>query len=210
MAEFPPDLLALASLDTREGVRRISGKVDAYRRQLRRFRENYGDAANHLQRLASGTNLRQAKDYCHLLKGIAGNIGATALYDQVTTIDAELKQEKCPDASQLDQLSRLLHHVMRDIDTLAASPTIPPPPAAALDPEQLRDRLQRLSEALNYDLGRAEALLAELRAGGGDTPLAPPIAAIAARVEVFDIDAAQALLRQVQQISNRATEANQS
>ena len=211
VAEFPPDLLALGSLDTREGVRRIGGKVDAYRRQLRRFRENYGDAANHLQRLASGTNWRQAKDYCHLLKGIAGNIGATALYDQVTTIDAELKQEKCPDASQLDQLSRLLHHVMSDIDTLAANPERPAAPAAAaLDPEQLRDRLQRLSEALNYDLGRAEALLAELRAGVGDTPLAPPIAAIAALVEVFDIDAAQALLHQVQQISNRATEANQS
>jgi two-component system sensor histidine kinase/response regulator len=39
-AELPAELLAMASLDAREGVRRIGGKVDAYTRQLRRFREN--------------------------------------------------------------------------------------------------------------------------------------------------------------------------
>ena len=206
LAEFPPDLLALASLDTREGVRRIGGKVDAYRRQLRRFRENYADAANHLQRLASGSDLRLAEDYCHLLKGITGNIGASALYDLVTAIDAELKQEKRPGTARLDQLDRLLQNVMRDIDTLTATPTMAVSPAAALDPGQLRDRLQRLGEALNYDLGRAEALLAELRAGVVDSPLAPHIAAIAAQLEVFDIDAAQALLNQVQKTSCCITE----
>ena len=43
-----------------------------------------------------------------------------------------------------------------------------------------------------YDLGAAEPLLAELRAGVAGTPLEPEIAAIAARVDVFDIDAALA------------------
>jgi two-component system, sensor histidine kinase and response regulator len=209
VAEFPPDLLALGSLDTREGVRRIGGKVDAYRRQLRRFRENYADAANHLQRLTSGKNLRQATDYCHLLKGITGNIGASALYDQITVIDAELKQEKFPDAIELDQLSQLLHKVMSDIDTLMAPPTQPAQSsAAALDPEQLRTALERLSEALNYDLGRAESVLAELRTGTAGSPWAPQITAIAAQVEVFDIDAAQALLGRLREETERTTEAN--
>ena len=206
-ADFPPDLLALSSLDTREGVRRIGGKVDAYRRQLRRFRENYADAANHLQRLAGGQSLRQTADYCHLLKGITGNIGATALYDQLAAIDAKLKQEKSPDTIELEQLGRLLQQVMSDIDTLTASLTLPAEPsAAALDPEQLRDRLQRLSEALNFDLGRAESVLAELRAGTAGTALAPQIAAIAAQIEVFDIDAAQALLGQLRETSDRPSE----
>ena len=211
VADFPPDLLALSSLDTREGVRRIGGKVDAYRRQLRRFRENYGDAANHLQRLTNEKDLRQAADYCHLLKGITGNIGASALYDQVAAIDAELKQETAPDTARLDQLERLLQQVMNDIDSLAVSPTLPAEIGApALDPEQLRAALLRLSEALNYDLGHAETLLAELRAGVAGSPLAPQIAAIAAQVEVFDIDAAQTLLGQLRETSERATEANLS
>ena len=194
--DLPPEFLAIESLDARGGIRRIGGKVDAYRRQLRRFRENYADAANHLRGLVNANLRRQAEDYCHALKGITGNIGASALYDQVTAIDGELRQQRLPDAAALEQLQRLLQHVMRDIDTLS-TPT-PPAAAAALTPGQLRDRLQGLSEALNYDLGRAEALLTELRAGSAGTPLEAQIAAIAAQVDVFDIDAAQALLGQLQ------------
>jgi len=195
VAELPPELLALKSLNTQEGVRRIGGKIDAYRRQLRRFRENYADAVGQLQHLSSKQDLRRAEEYCHLLKGVTGNIGASALYDKLSEIDTELKQEKLPDAVQLDEMQTLLQSVMRDIDRLAASPELTTPTASVpLDPEQLRERLERLGEALDYDLGSAEPLLAELRAGVRGTPLEAEIAAIAAKVDVFDIDAAQARL----------------
>jgi len=194
-AEFPPELLALKSLDTQEGVRRIGGKIEAYRRQLRRFRENYADAVGQLQHLVRGQNLQRAEEYCHLLKGVTGNIGASELYSKLAEIDTELKQEKLPDAVQLDEMHALLQSVMRDIDSLASSPELTTPTASApLDPEQLRERLKRLGEALDYDLGSAEPLLAELRAGVRGTPLESEIAAIAAKVDVFDIDAAQASL----------------
>jgi len=194
-AELPPELLALKSLNTQEGIRRIGGKIEAYRRQLRRFRENYADAVGQLQHLASKHDLRRAEEYCHLLKGVTGNIGASALYDKLAEIDTELKQEKLPDAAQLDEMQTLLQRVMCDIDSLAASPELTTPIASALlDPEQLRERLERLGEALDYDLGSAEPLLAELRAGVRGTPLEAEIAAIAAKVDIFDIDAAQARL----------------
>jgi hypothetical protein len=63
----------------------------------------------------------------------------------------------------------------------------------------LRERLAQLGQALAYDLGSAEPVLAELRAAVGDTPMAEAIAAIAACVDVFEIDAAQTLLREVQE-----------
>jgi hypothetical protein len=50
-------------------VRRIGGKVDAYRKQLRRFREHYSDAATS----CSGwrlSDVQQAEEYCHALKGV--------------------------------------------------------------------------------------------------------------------------------------------
>ncbi len=62
----------------------------------------------------------------------------------------------------------------------------------------MRDLVERLAQALNYDLGAAEPLLAELRAGVGGTALEPEIAAIAAQVEVFAIDEALARLQAVQ------------
>ena len=194
-ADLPRELLALSNLDTREGVRRIGGKVEAYRRQLRRFREHYADAPDELQRRAADQGLQRAEEYCHALKGVTGNIGASALYGKIAQIDAELKQKRRPDADALEVMRVLLQDVMRDIDSLAATPEQTTTPVAApLDPNQLRERLERLGEALDYDLGNAEPLLAELRAGVCGTPLEAEIAAIAGKVDIFDIDAAQALL----------------
>jgi G3E family GTPase len=98
----------------------------------------------------------------------------------------------------LDTLQVLLQDVMRDIDHLAISskPTMAPV-VVLLDAGQLRERLQRLKEALDHDLGDAEPLLAELRSGVSGTPLEADIAAIAAKVDVFDIDAAQRQLSQL-------------
>jgi signal transduction histidine kinase/CheY-like chemotaxis protein/HPt (histidine-containing phosphotransfer) domain-containing protein len=197
-ANIPPELLALSSLDAREGVRRIGGKVEAYRRQLGRFREHYAQAAAELQRVATDQGVQQAEDYCHALKGVIGNIGAMTLFGAVADIDAELKQGHPPTAAALDTLQVLLQDVMRDIDHLAISskPTMAPV-VVLLDAGQLRERLQRLKEALDHDLGDAEPLLAELRSGVSGTPLEADIAAIAAKVDVFDIDAAQRQLSQL-------------
>ncbi len=103
---LPPDLLALTSLDTREGVRRIGGKAEAYRKQLRRFREHYADAVDELERRAARSGPAAAEEYCHALKGVVGNIGAQALYAQVAEIDARLKQGEPPDASALGDDAR--------------------------------------------------------------------------------------------------------
>jgi len=200
--DLPRELLVLSSLDAREGVRRIGGKVEAYRRQLRRFREHYADAAEKLQRLICEHSRQQAHEYCHQLKGVTGNIGASALYEKVAAIDAELKQEKIPDTVNLDEVHALLQNVMRDIDSLATTSPAPTSAAVPLAPEQLRERLEQLGQALEYDLGNAESLLAELRTGVSGTLLEPEIAAIAARIDVFDIDAAQTLLATLRSTSH--------
>jgi two-component system, sensor histidine kinase and response regulator len=193
--DLPPELLALSSLDTREGVRRIGGKVDAYLRQLRRFRENYAHAADELQRLLTDQGAQPAEDYCHALKGVIGNIGALALFGKVAEIDVVLKQGNRPEAAALDAMQVLLDDVMRDIDSLGTSAKQAPVSVAApLDSSQLQERLQRLKEVLDYDLGSAEPLLAELRVGVSGTHLEAEMTTIAAKVDVFDIDAAQALL----------------
>jgi signal transduction histidine kinase/DNA-binding response OmpR family regulator/HPt (histidine-containing phosphotransfer) domain-containing protein len=190
VAVLPADLQALTSLDVQEGVRRIGGRAEAYRKQLRRFREHYADAADVLRRHLAEPELRQAKEYCHALKGVVGNIGAQLLYAALADLDAGLKDDSRPAPATLDEIADLLQQVMREIDGLAAEPQAPPVATAALAPERLRDLLEQLVRALRYDLGAVEPLLAELRAGTVGTPLESPVAALAARVDVFDIDAA--------------------
>ena len=197
---FPPDLLALTSLDAREGVRRIGGKAEAYRKQLRRFREHYADAVSELRRRVTEQGTPSAEAYCHALKGVAGNLSATALYAQVAAIDAGLKQGQRPDAATWEALSVRLQAVIDDIDRLAVHPAPALPPAAApLDPVTLGERLERLAHALDYDLGAAEPLILELRASVSGTPLEPDLAALAAQIDVFAIDEALTQLHTLQE-----------
>lgn len=195
-ALLPDDLRALTSLDAEEGVRRIGGKADAYRRQLRRFRANYGDAVNELRRLLREQGTRQAEEYCHALKGVSGNLGAQALFAQFTVIDDILKHNREPDADTLATADALLTQVLHDIDSLGVA--APLSAAVPLDHDALRNLLQRLQQALKYDLGAAEPLLLELRAGSTGTALEEDITTVAARVDVFDIDDALARLEKVE------------
>ncbi|PWF55754.1 response regulator, partial [Massilia glaciei] len=164
-AACPPELLALASLDVREGIRRIGGKADAYRRQLLRFRDNYGDAGARLAALldgdgdGAGAGLEAAEGYCHALVGVAGNIGAAALFAELGAINARLRQGRAPEPGALAAMDALLAALVADIDSLgpaapdaAGEPALPGASLAAL--------LEQLETALEYDLGRAGALLA--------------------------------------------------
>ncbi|MCK6426546.1 MAG: response regulator [Burkholderiaceae bacterium] len=196
---LPADLAALTCVDALEGVRRIGGKADAYRKQLLRFRERYADAIAELRQLTVTEGVRQAEERCHALKGVAGNLGAHALYRQVTEIDDQLKQGRPAQAQALDQAQALLQQLMQEIDGLARSaPPPPPPPAEPATPAQLQDLLARLAHALDYDIGAAEPLLLALRGGVAGTPLAAPVEAIAEQVDGFEIEAAMAAIQRLQ------------
>ena len=190
----PAGLLALSSLDTKQGVQRIGGNVEAYRKQLRRFREHYPDAVAELQRLVSERGFQPAEDYCHALKGVTGNIGATALYQSIVGIDSQLKQGKLPEPAWLDAMQQQLLLVINDIDSLAAKPDLPLSSARPLSRAEILDRLDRLADALAYDLGAADALLSELRAGISGHEIESAMGEIAAKTDVFATDEALALL----------------
>ena len=189
----------LPSLDTRAGIRRIGGKVAAYRRQLQRFRAHYPDAVDELERRLAAEGLDAAEAYCHALKGVAGNLGAQNLFQQVNAIDEALKQGQPPTAAALAALRARLGEVMADIDRLAAGEADggaggaihDPGGPAPLDPSQVQELLTDLDQALEMDLGAAEPLLERLKNGARGTPLETAIAALAAQVDVFDIDAAR-------------------
>ena len=198
ISEYPPELLALQSLQAVEGIRRIGGKADAYRKQLKRFREHYANAVIELQDLLTEWNFVSAENYCHALKGVTGNIGAHQLYECVARIDTILKQGRQPSATEFEQLRTLLQHVLTDIDSLAPPP-LPSIVGEPLSREQVLSVIARLMAVLESDLGAAETVLNELRAGVAETGLEAAINEIAADIDVFNIDRALSLLAALQQ-----------
>ncbi|MFZ5484299.1 MAG: response regulator [Pseudomonadota bacterium] len=193
----PEDLAALTMLDAAEGIKRIGGKVEAYRRQLQRFREHYPDAAGELQRLLREEGPQHAEDYCHGLKGVTGNLGAQPLFEIVSAIDDALKRGELPGEAAQATLRERLDALMRAIDGLSAPNRTVAPARTAFDRMALVGLAERLETALRFDLGAVEPLLAELLAGVAGTPLAEPASLLAKQVDVFDIDHALDHLRQL-------------
>jgi signal transduction histidine kinase/CheY-like chemotaxis protein/integral membrane sensor domain MASE1 len=193
-AEMPEDLRQLSCFDALAGVRRIGGNAEAYRKQLRRFREHYSNAAAELRRLAASPG-PAAEEYCHALKGVAGNLGARALQAKFSDIDDGLKSTVPPDEATLAEVEALLGQAIAEIDRLASPPAAPRPVGEPLAAGALRNLLARLGHALEYDLGAAEPLISELRAGVAGTSFEADAEAIATLVDSFDIDAALSRLR---------------
>ncbi len=200
-----PELLALGSLEAAQGVRRIGGKVEAYVRQLKRFRERYSDAVQELQRQITYKGMESAEDYCHALKGVSGNIGAQSLFECITQIDAELKLGKMPQPGQFARMSQLLQEVMRDIDSLPKATTAVHVSGAPLSAGQVQEKIARLAAVLENDIGAAEVVLAELRSGVAGSVLEPAIDEIAVQIDNFAIDDALELLARLRgQLANPA------
>jgi PAS domain S-box-containing protein len=192
-----PDLDALSHLDVRRGIERIGGKVDAYRKQLQRFRTHYAQADAELDRLLQHSDLKPAKDYCHSLKGVSGIIGAHALHGHVSEIDTDLRQDKTPSPSTMQRMAESLRHVITDIDTLnmAAEPATAP---QTLGRTELLQHLQQLVHALEHDLGAADPLVTRIMSGMMGSPWQPDMAAIAQLIDNFDLSTALAQISALQ------------
>ncbi|MCQ8182407.1 PAS domain S-box protein [Methylomonas sp. SURF-1] len=194
-----PELLALQSLQAIEGIRRIGGKEAAYRKQLKRFREHYSNAVEELRRLLQADNLTPAEQYCHSLKGVAGNIGANKLFECISGVDSTLKQQRQPTSEELQQFDELLQQIMTDIDSLVVASANIPVSGVPLSPVAIATKISELTEVLESDLGAAEQLITELRFGVSGSDLETAIDEIAAEIDVFNIDQALALLAALQQ-----------
>jgi PAS domain S-box-containing protein len=196
----PAQFQGLASLNVAEGIRRIGGRAEAYRRQLARFASHYRGAAAELRRLVGEHGPAAAESYCHTLKGVTGNLGAQGLYRAISALDVRLKQGFEPDQDHWQELERRLEEVLQDIDGLNDAPTkrSTEEPGSAVPVERLQTLAAELADALHNDLGAAEAALKALRSGAGGGEHAEAVAAIAALVDRFAIDQALEALQQLQ------------
>ncbi len=199
-AHYPPELLALESLQIGEGIQRVGGKVEDYRKQLQRFREHYANATQELkQLLLSKKDMAASEDYCNTLKGITGNIGAKSLYQCVTNIGMQLKQSQLPNAVEFEKMQTLLQAVIKDIDTLSLTETMVSSQSKNFSHNVLLKKISALLFSLENDLGQTETLLTELLIGTIGGEFETLIADITAQIDVFNIDQATILLTTLQQ-----------
>lgn len=200
--EMPPPLIGLRHLDARDGLHRIGGKLEAYCRQLRRFRDHYAPAVTELRRLLDEEGIEAAEQYCHALKGVSGNIGAQSLFEQLDVVEAQLRRGKIPHPEDLDEVATRLHAVLGEIATLDTDEPCSAPTVlnadAPLDAEQISVLLLKLKRALEYDVGAADPPIRKLRRAVIGTAKQQAVEEIAKQVDVFDISSAVSRIDELQ------------
>ena len=96
-------------LDSKAGMRRVAGNRQLYASLLQKFSEGQANAIEKIRKAAADGDANVAERTAHTLKGVAGNIGATALQNIAGKIEKGLKNginiaELEPELAQCEDL----------------------------------------------------------------------------------------------------------
>jgi len=187
------DLPEIDGLDALAGLRRIGGNRDLYSRLLRRFSGSQVDAARRIRESIAAGERDAAEREAHTVKGVAANLGLTALSDLAGALERAVR------TAEGEELA-LAAFEPALATTVAALAALPAPgdehaaPATVVAPAtgpELGEFARLLEagdgDAVDYFASRAAALRAAFRDG--------EFAAIEQAVQSFEFDTALERLR---------------
>jgi two-component system, sensor histidine kinase and response regulator len=144
-ADALPDV---AGLNTADGLMRVAGNKKLYRKLLRQFSSTEAYAAQRIAAALAGNDRALAERLAHTVKGVAGNIGATAVQTAAANLEkgikgsaAEGEIEVCR-ASLEESLAHLVQGLKTALDGAEGEA------AEAGDPEQVKTAVEQLSRYL--------------------------------------------------------------
>ncbi|MDD2915190.1 MAG: response regulator [Gallionella sp.] len=145
-------------LDMVNGLRRVLGKKSLYLSMLRKFATGQKFVMAEILQALEGNDWDTAQRIAHTLKGVSGNIGATALQQLAEKLEAAIREHR-PRAEVDAQIGELKNTLAHFIDGLEQKMTEEPRPAiVTVAPEELkivRDKLEALladDDAEAFDL----------------------------------------------------------
>ena len=158
---------ALDGLDLVEGVKRVGGDRALYRRLLLQFREHSGDADDEIRAALAAGDRAAARAGVHTLKGVAGNLSASALYKAAQKLESVLRRGSEPAGAEVEALTTEHARVMAGLATLKA----PGPNGVrqAAPPDQVRGLIQLLDQRLQGSEAASVEALEAVKNALGDT-----------------------------------------
>jgi CheY-like chemotaxis protein len=194
-----------SGFDMPAAVARLSGDENMLGRLLLRFAEDYQNAAEDLQRLLETDQAQDAREWLHALKGVAGNLGISALAESARQLEKTLKDGgDCRSLLASGSLKTFQQALADSLSTLRQSSTEVVAPSSSYSREELLALLRQLPHYLREQELLPENLFAALQASVGLDAPNLPIARLVRQLDNFDHAGALATLQQLaelQQIS---------
>jgi len=191
-------------LNRHAGLRRWSGKQNAYDEALAHFAGQHAGLAQALSAQAAAADYRTLRMLAHKVRGVAGNLGLELLADTLGTLEGMVDgdsgkvfpgtESRLQDTLRdlCDQLDRALEAIRAALPAQARAPA-PASPVQAARPAVDLERARRAGTTLRDALRRGgleDASLAGLAAALTGHPLAGRVAQVHAALSDFDFELA--------------------
>jgi len=188
----------LPGFDVEGAIARMGGNINMYCKTLAKVVETESDAMQRLhQALQDGDN-ETAIRIAHTIRGIAGNIGANALFKQAEILELSLADETLDNHSeQINTLMTNTRHHLNDTFVLindALAKVQKKHSQTAYDPQQLNSLSERLTQQIeDFDSEASDTAeqLADMLTGTGFEGNADQLTTM---LNEYDFDAAQTVL----------------
>ncbi|BBD07393.1 PAS domain S-box protein [Desulfovibrio ferrophilus] len=163
---------SLPGIDMDNGLKRVAGNSKLYAKLLMDFHRDYVECVSEIRDSIATNKLELAQRQAHTVKGVAGNIGASALFEAAANVDAALKKEDYEQAlGMLGALQEQLDVVLGplgDFAQIQADAELAREAAEAsqggdIDPEALTQALEDLKRMLDKSNPDAELALEKVR-----------------------------------------------
>ncbi|MGL5812780.1 MAG: response regulator [Aeromonas sp.] len=187
----------MEGMDLAAGLATCRGRVDLYRRLLRKFLSAHQDFAGQFAAALADPDPEAATRLAHSLKGTAGNIGALEVARAAAELEQGCRAHLGNDALQgaLAAVVLALTPVLKSLsDEVGREPATATAPTALIAESALHPRLLRLAHLLAESDSEAVEALSALRSLALEPALAGLLQQVAIKVERYDFDAALALL----------------
>ena len=189
---------SLPGIDARNGLERLAGDQDLYHDLLNKFVENQGNAAVKIRHAVESGDMETARHLAHTLKGVAGNISATKLFDVACRMDATLKKDDCQSFLPLvDDIAFCLAEAVQGIKALETLDAKAAGDHKTLthDGKAIRAQLLSLHKLIEDDDTEACGVIRQLR-GMIHKDAAKTVAdELSAKISEYDFDAAKTVLQ---------------
>jgi CheY-like chemotaxis protein len=138
----------MEGIDTAGGLKRVAGNKRLYRSLLEQFAAKQPDAGVRIAAALRGEDEALAERIAHTVKGVAGNLGITAVQSAAENVERRIRDGGGSEAGLIQELEGALGHAVHTIRRqLAHTPSAP----------------QRTANSGAFDLDAASAALARLR-----------------------------------------------
>ncbi|MBF0450044.1 MAG: PAS domain S-box protein [Candidatus Magnetomorum sp.] len=152
----------LPGIDVKNGIRRLGGSLQSYKKLIRKFIDNQGDANQKIQQAIDAKKIQKAVRLAHTLKGLSGTIGANQLQEQVAMLETHLKKGEMESASKvLLEIHSTLQATIDIFQPLLQS-NHEETMATQINLEQLETDIAKLKIFLENDDTKAETVIDEI------------------------------------------------